>query len=55
MIEKFGSIIYLIIFIVHFLIFAAYAYQCVFATKKFLDKFQIDDTGAGMTLSLIHI
>ena len=49
MIERFGSIIYLIIFIVHFLIFAAYAYQCVFATKKFLDKFQIDDTGAGMT------
>ena len=37
------------IFLVHFIIFAVYAYQTVFATKKFLDKFGIDDTGAGMT------
>ena len=49
MIEKFNGIFYLIIFLVHFLIFAVYAYQTVFATKTFLDKFGIDDTGAGMT------
>ncbi len=49
MIEKFNGIFYLIVFLVHFVIFAAYAYQTVFATKKFLDKFGIDDTGAGMT------
>ena len=49
MIEKFNGIFYLIVFLVHFIIFAAYAYQTVFATKKFLDKFGIDDTGAGMT------
>ncbi len=49
MIEKFNGIFYLIVFLVHFVIFAVYAYQTVFATKKFLDKFGIDDTGAGMT------
>ena len=49
MIEKFNGIFYLIVFLVHFIIFATYAYQTVFATKKFLDKFGIDDTGAGMT------
>ena len=49
MIEKFNGIFYLIVFLVHFLVFAIYAYQTVFATKTFLDKFGIDDTGAGMT------
>ena len=49
MIEKFNGIFYLIIFLVHFIIFAAYAYQTVFATKKFLDKFGMDDSGAIMT------
>ena len=49
MIEKFNGIFYLIVFLVHFIVFAVYAYQTVFATKKFLDKFGIDDTGAGMT------
>ena len=39
MIEKFNGIFYLIVFLVHFIIFAAYAYQTVFATKKFLDEF----------------
>ncbi len=38
MIEKFNGIFYLVVFLVHFIIFAAYAYQTVFATKKFLDK-----------------
>ena len=49
MIEKFGSILYLVIFVIHFLIYAIYSYQCVFATKSFLTKFAMDDTGAGMT------
>ena len=49
MIEKFNGIFYLIVFLVHFIIFAAYAYQTVFATKKFLDKFGMDDSGAIMT------
>ena len=49
MIEKFNGIFYLAVFIIHFLVFAVYAYQTVFATKTFLDKFGIDDTGAGMT------
>ena len=49
MIDKFNGIFYLIIFIIHFAVFAVYAYQTVFATKTFLDKFGIDDTGAGMT------
>ena len=49
MIEKFNGIFYLIVFLIHFLIFAVYAYQTVFATKKFLDKFGMDDSGAIMT------
>ena len=49
MIDKFNGIFYLAVFIIHFVVFAVYAYQTVFATKKFLDKFGIDDTGAGMT------
>ena len=49
MIEKFNGLFYLAVFIIHFVVFAVYAYQTVFATKTFLDKFGIDDTGAGMT------
>ena len=49
MIQNFNGIFYLIVFLLHFIIFAVYAYQTVFATKTFLDKFGIDDTGAGMT------
>ena len=49
MIEKFNGIFYLAVFIIHFVVFAVYAYQTVFATKTFLNKFGIDDTGAGMT------
>ena len=43
MIEKFNGIFYLIVFLVHFIFFAVYAYQTVIF-KKFLDKFGIDDT-----------
>jgi len=51
MIEKFNGIFYLIVFLIHFLGFAAYAYQTDLATKTFLDKFGIDDTGAGMRMA----
>jgi len=39
MIEKFNGIIYLIVFIVHFLGYAFYAYKCVFKTQDFCDEF----------------
>ncbi len=44
MIEKFNGIIYLIIFIVHFIGYAFYAYRCVFGTKAFLDQYGVDHT-----------
>ena len=49
MIEKFNGIIYLVIFIIHFIAYAVYAYRCVFATKSFLDQYGVDSTGAIMT------
>ena len=48
MIEKFNGIFYLAVFIIHFIGFAYYRFRCVFQTKSFLDKYGIDDTGAGM-------
>jgi len=44
MIEKFNGIIYLIIFIVHFLGFGVYAYQMIINNKKFRAKFEMDET-----------
>ena len=49
MIEKFNGIIYLAIFVIHFIAYAVYAYRCVFATKSFIDQYGMDDTGAIMT------
>ena len=49
MIDSFNGIFYLIVFIVHFLGYAFYAFQCVFNTKNFLDKYGVDHTGAIMT------
>ena len=49
MIDNFNGIFYLIVFIVHFLGYAFYAFQCVFNTKNFLDKYGVDHTGAIMT------
>ena len=49
MIEKFNGIIYLIIFIVHFLAYAFYAYRTIFTTKAFLDQYGMDVTGSIMT------
>ena len=71
MIEKFNGIIYLIIFIVHFLGFGVYAYQMIINNKKFRAKFEMDETATpimrmigasflgallmALYLSLIHI
>ena len=39
MIDKFGNVFYLIIFLAHFIIgIGSYAYQLVFDTKKFLKR-----------------
>ena len=49
MIEKFNGVIYLLIFIVHFIGYAFYAYRCIFATQSFLNQYAMDKTGAIMT------
>ena len=49
MIEKFNGIIYLAVFIIHFIGYAVYAYRCVFGTQSFLDQYGMDNTGAIMT------
>ena len=49
MIEKFNGIIYLAVFIIHFIGYAVYAYRCVFGTQSFLNQYGMDNTGAIMT------
>ena len=49
MIEHFNGIIYLIIFVIHFLIYAVYAHRCIVTTKYFLDKYGVDHSAAIMT------
>ena len=46
MIEKFNGIFYLIVFIIHFIGFGAYAYQMIIGNQKFRAKFEIDETAA---------
>tara|TARA_B100001250_G_scaffold287940_1_gene249698 strand:- start:453 stop:866 length:414 start_codon:yes stop_codon:yes gene_type:complete len=48
MIEKFNGIIYLIIFLVHFIGISVYSFQLIVGTKKFCEKFQIDETASAM-------
>ena len=48
MIEKFNGIIYLIIFIIHFLVYAVYAFRTVVRTKAFMDQYKIDHSAAVM-------
>ena len=48
MIEKFNGIIYLIIFIVHFLVYAVYAFRTIVGTKGFMDQYGIDHSAAVM-------
>ena len=49
MIEKFNGILFLIVFVVHFIGYAVYAFRCVFGTQSFLDQYAMDVTGAIMT------
>ena len=44
MIEKFNVIIYLTVFIVHFLGFGVYAYQMIINSKNCRAKFEMDET-----------
>ena len=46
MIEKFHGIIYLIVFLVHFIGTGVYAFQLIVGTKKFRERFQIDETAS---------
>ena len=48
MIDKFNGIIYLIVYLAHFAILAAYTVQLLVGTRKFMDKFGIDHTAAFM-------
>ena len=48
MIEKFNGIIYLIIFLVHFIGLGVYAFQLIIGTKKFREKFEIDERASTM-------
>ena len=48
MIAKFNNIFYLIIFLAHFIAIAAYCFQTIVGTKKFMDKFGIDHSAAVM-------
>ena len=46
MIDKFNGIFYLIIFLVHFIGTGVYAFQLIVGTKKFRERFQIDETAS---------
>ena len=46
MIEHFNGIIYLIIFLIHFIGVGAYAYQMIIGNQKFREKFEIDESAA---------
>ena len=48
MLEKFNGIIYLAIFLIHFIGFAYYGFRCVFQTQSFLNQYGMDNTGAGI-------
>ena len=49
MIDKFGNVFYLIIYLAHFIIVGAYAYQLVFDTQKFLKGRGVDKTATLIT------
>ena len=48
MIDKFNGIIYLAVFLIHFIVFAYYGFRCVFQTQSFLNQYGMHDTGAGI-------
>ena len=49
MVDKFNGILYLTVFIVHFLTYTFYAYRCLFDTRAFLEQYGMDETAAIMT------
>ena len=49
MVEKFGGITYLVLFIIHFAAYAIYAFRCVFGTKAFVNQYDMGDGAAIMT------
>jgi len=52
MIENFNGITYLVIFLIHFLIYAFYALRYLFGTKSYLDKYEMGD-GAAIALRIL--
>ena len=48
MIEKFNGVVYLIIFIIHFAVYAVYAFRTIVGTKGFMDQYGIDHSAAVM-------
>ena len=49
MLDKFNGIIYLVVFLVHFVAYAVYAFRCLFTTKKFVDQYGMGNGAAIMT------
>ena len=48
MVEKFNGIFYLLVFIVHFIVYAVYAFRTVVGTKSFMDQYGMDYSSAAM-------
>jgi hypothetical protein len=48
MFAKFNGIIFFIIYLLHFVGVGVYAFQTIFGTKNFMERFNIDPSGAIM-------
>ena len=49
MIDKFGGITFLVVFIIHFAGLGFYAFRCLAGTKAFVDQYGMGDGAAIMT------
>ena len=49
MIDKIGGITFLVVFIIHFVGYAFYAFRCLAGTKAFVDQYGMGDGAAIMT------
>ena len=49
MIDKFGGITFLVVFIIHFVGLGFYAFRCLAGTKAFVDQYGMGDGAAIMT------
>ena len=49
MIDKFGGITFLVVFIINFVGLGFYAFRCLAGTKAFVDQYGIGDGAAIMT------